>query len=571
MDSHHGIGVFVTSLEFAPEKVYEIETSEAQETSKGFLKSKSMQRIKQPKAKISSSKGKVKTTELPVIKKDNRSFRETANAVVVKSKIHLTNGIKAASISSSCLAVVKQRTSPTKLLRKGKQDIAITITPCRTARFKASRYEAGTRYPLAEQDPSLESKDCQPRSTAHIRSSSQSLLGLSPEDPYHYLNIAALGNSTAFKDILHSRSVNDSHLISSFDRLLKAKPPIITSSLNTSSRYFELSPLRGPIEFEDVKEPESDWANKRVAMIYSRVAEKTLNYKALMPTWTELSYRKPDHTRMLVVVNFEGVVGTFVLKDSRIILHLRHQAIQALKFLQEYFDVVLMLDGIAARREVICSHLALHNVNLTAVYSYSLSSAKSPLLNYTNIINSVSHHWRPAVIVSASSIAEDHESCSLYTTNGFGSKLNALRLPIADSAEKTPATLIVPHLRSEDPNEVVSAFVFARVLHELAFKTSSSADWRRNFEVLHNGRKPALRCSYTSFLRIFKSDIIHEVFIEMQTPPVSKQECPVASAKRPKFPSSFYGILVCSSFHKSQRGLAEEIEILEEVQPIFQL
>jgi hypothetical protein len=244
-------------------------------------------------------------------------------------------------------------------------------------------------------------------------------------------------------------------------------------------------------------------------------------------------------------------------------MQIRFQGIQALKYLQEYFDVVLVVSAPADWTNLVMEQLALYKVVLTGVYSHC-STAKAVVLNYSSLIASISSYWRPAVVVSASSIALDEiADSSLYSAVGTSFKLNAFSLPAADRPEHTPVSLIIPHLKSEDPSETVSAFVMARTLYDLAFKTSSSVDWRKSYELLYNGREPALRCSYTSFLHILKTDVLHEALIEMQSAPISKLECPIVCCKRPSFPMNYYGVLQAGAFQKSQKGVAEEVECME--------
>jgi hypothetical protein len=102
--------------------------------------------------------------------------------------------------------------------------------------------------------------------------------------------------------------------------------------------------------------------------------------------------------------------------------------------------------------------------------------------------------------------------------------------------------------------------VLARILYDIAFKTSSSIDWRMNIELLYNGREPALKCSYVNALRIVKTDILHEALLELQSPPISKQDCPLRCSKRPCFPSNYYGLLQIETLHLSQRGAVDEAE-----------
>jgi hypothetical protein len=298
-------------------------------------------------------------------------------------------------------------------------------------------------------------------------------------------------------------------------------------------------------------------------LLFSRAPVFSADYQALEPVWEELSSIKPDRSKMLVIINFEGVIGTFIRKDSRIVMQVRFQGIQALKYLQEYFDVVLVVSAPSAWTNLVMEQLAVHKVVLTGVYRHC-STAKAAILNYSGLIASISAYWRPAVVVSASSIVvDDIADAPFYSAVGTSFKLNAFSLPVADTPEHTPVSLIIPHLKSEDACETVSAFVMARTLYDLAFKTSSSVDWRKSYELLYNGRKPALKCSYASFLHILKTDVLYEALIEMQSAPVSKLDCPIVCCRRPSFPMNYYGVLQTGALQKSQKGVADEVECME--------
>jgi hypothetical protein len=102
--------------------------------------------------------------------------------------------------------------------------------------------------------------------------------------------------------------------------------------------------------------------------------------------------------------------------------------------------------------------------------------------------------------------------------------------------------------------------VLARILYDIAFKTSPSIDWRTNIEQLYNDREATLKGSYVNSLRILKTDVLHEALVEMQSPPISKEDCPLRYANRPCFPSNYYGLLQINTLHMSQRGAVDEAE-----------
>lgn len=538
------MGVYNTSAEYNPDKPdFGLPGKLRNEP---YFRTQSLQKLKQTRLRLASTRGKLKALELPELKREFRSGREvSANAL---SHCRLQTNMKIITSSASLLAKGCTKMLTSKNSRKTKREGTVMTSPCRTMQHKDTRrVDESSRV-----DSLLPIK--------HERGSSQILPSVSHEDPYYYANVAALGTSTAFKDILHSRSNNDSQLISSFDRLLKIKRLPILTSLNSFSRFIEHSSMGSQLKVEASNEPESGWASKRAAVLYSRGLDFSPNYKTFMPNLIEHMFHKPNCARLLILVHFEGVIGTFSKRGSQIILQIRFQGIQALKFLQEYFDVVLLLNYETSWSEIICKHLAIKKVKLTAVYSYSQGFK---ILNYTNIIDSVSMHWRSAVLVAASKMTFDElEDSGLFTIKGHSFELNAVHLPTAEAADKTPAVFIVPHISSEDESEVVSAFVFARVLYDLAYKVSSATDWGRNLEILHSKREQISR-NYTNALRVLKSDIIYEVLIELQSSPVTKQEFPIKPAKRPHFYMNYYGILRCEGFKKSQLGLCEYIEVLE--------
>jgi hypothetical protein len=176
----HNLSSIKTSLKIPSQKY--------KEAVQGYPRTHSLQKFKPPRTRFTGLKPNQKVSELPELKKTTKSGRDISVSSMIKGRLNAQSHGKAVTCTTSLLTKANTKLLSIKSPRKYKRDSTVT-SPCRT-----------THYKDAKQDFEVMQGQL---SATHRRTNSQLSVVLGQEDPYHYLNVAALGTATAFKDILH--------------------------------------------------------------------------------------------------------------------------------------------------------------------------------------------------------------------------------------------------------------------------------------------------------------------------------------------------------------------------------